>query len=394
MTTNKTKEELWDKQGAGLRDPAQVLGGDYAASGVVPQVLEYELQGDFAAVLHKLGITLFVTREYEHLALSLSADKKGSIDQRFLHLPHPSGLAVDRNKGSVYIAATRNPNQIIEFKPGSGFKHRIDGKGQPLAENYLMPIRTKFYPGCYYFHDLAVMGGTLYANSVGQNGVIKVDMADTTHEELIWWPKCVEENGKPNTTANYIQLNSISGGANHEEAFYTASSASIASTRPGDLDYPVDKQGVVFSGKTREVYGTGLTRPHSSRLYEGKIWIDNSGYGELGTIVDGKFKPALKLPGWTRGLCIVNGVFFVGVSRVLPKFSVYAPGLKTTDQICGVYAIDYKTMKILGAMIWPYGNQIFAIDWIEHGRTPGFIFDRIEKSTDGIVQNFYRYVLN
>ena len=44
----------------------------------------------------------------------------------------------------------------------------------------------------------------------------------------------------------------------------------------------------------------------------------NSGYGELGFVSDGRLEVVARLSGWTRGLCIVGDVAFVGTSRVIP----------------------------------------------------------------------------
>ena len=84
----------------------------------------------------------------------------------------------------------------------------------------------------------------------------------------------------------------------------------------------MDRRGVIFSGVLRERMARGLTRPHSARVDDGRVWADNSGYGELGYAEDGRFIPVMHLPGWTRGLCFKDRVAFVGTSRVIPRFAV------------------------------------------------------------------------
>jgi hypothetical protein len=120
--------------------------------------------------------------------------------------------------------------------------------------------------------------------------------------------------------------------------------------RPGHLNFPVDRRGVIFSGATREPIVEGLTRPHSARLRDGVIWIDNSGYGELGRVVDGTFEPVVRLPGWTRGLSFAGDIAFVGTSRVIPRFRRYAPGLDEARSECGIHAIDVHSGKIQGSL--------------------------------------------
>ena len=376
-----------------FRDPVEVMSG-FSEVDIPSGSLRFSVTEGFAGILERLGITLLLTREYEHIVMALTVEK-GRFVQSFVTLPHPSGLVVNRKRNVVFIASTRNPNQIWEFRPTSGYLDRVDAPGNGKEESYLMPSRVKYSPGAYYIHELALIDGKLYANSVGQNGIIRVDLTHGSSDELVWWPKCVENTkGKPDTRANYLQLNSIAAGKSIDDSFYTASSSGISRRRPGHLNYAVDKRGVVFSGRTREVYAMGLTRPHSARLDQGRVWVDNSGYGEVGYVENGTFVPFVRLPGWTRGLAIIGRVLFVGVSKVLDRFRQYAPGLKGKTQVCGVYAVDKQTGRILGSIVWPGGNQIFAVDAIDSGVTKGFLHRDSRRTTKSQKDIFYRYLLN
>ena len=93
----------------------------------------------------------------------------------------------------------------------------------------------------------------------------------------------------------------------------------ISNRRPGHKNFPVDKRGVIFSGKSKEVYAGGLTRPHSARLFQNKVWVDNSGYGELGYAEQNQFKPVIRLPGWTRGLCFNSSISICGYLSCNPQ---------------------------------------------------------------------------
>src|SRR5262249_14340443 len=160
---------------------------------------------------------------------------------------------------------------------------------------------------------------------VGQNAIIR--LYDDGRYERVWWPRCIETEAGPVIGQNHIQLNSIAAGKNLQNSYFSASAERLSARRPGHKNFPVDKRGVIFSGKTREPMARGLTRPHSARLHQGRVWVDNSGYGELGVAESGGFEPIVRLPGWTRGLCFHGQVAFVGTSRVIPRFQHYAPGL-------------------------------------------------------------------
>ena len=92
-----------------------------------PALLRYRTSGSWWDCLESAGLTLLVTREYEHLVIALSV-VRGKPLVSYLPLPHPSGLAVDRRQNVVHVASTRNPNQIYDLAPVSDLMPRPDVK--------------------------------------------------------------------------------------------------------------------------------------------------------------------------------------------------------------------------------------------------------------------------
>ncbi len=321
-TLDAETEALWAHHHAELRDPQQIVAQWRQAADVDPTLLQCRVTGDWWDILDELGITLLVTREYEHLVMALCVHE-GRKRISYLHLPHPNGLAIDPDAGRLHIASTRNPNVVFDFAPCRGAAPGRRGDDETAGQ--LLPVQARYLPGCLYIHDLALIGGELHANAVGLNAVVRLRPEGGC--EPVWWPRCIDADGGPRMDRNYLQLNSIAPGASLATSFFSASAAVPSRRRPGHLNFPVDRRGVIFAGATREVCGTGLTRPHSARLHNGEAWVDNSGYGEVGRIVGGKFEPVVRLPGWTRGLYFHGDLAFVGTSRVLPKYRHYAPGL-------------------------------------------------------------------
>ena len=396
---------LWARHSAEWRNGAQVTSQWREAADIDPRLLEWRASGGWWDLIAELELTLLVTREYEHLVMAASAPG-GRPRLSFVPLPHPSGLIVDRKNRRVYVASTRNPNQVFTFKPASGSLKRLDVKTKGPPGSPLVVVSTNSYAGCLYVHDLAIMGGELFANAVGHNAVVRLG-ADGCFDR-VWWPRCVEREGEPVFGRNHIQLNSIAAGETVVDSFFSASSAGIGRLRPGHLNYPVDGRGVIFSGRTREPICTGLTRPHSARLRETgvsaaggrakhgaktrQVWVANSGYGELGYVNQGRLDVVARLPGWTRGLCIVGGVAFVATSRVIPKYARYAPGLDSSTSRCAVHAVSLATGRILGSLDWPHGNQVFALDWIGTADSHGFFFGVDARKQNNDVAFFYTHL--
>ncbi len=381
---NRDLDALWQHHHAEWRSPEQITSQWRQAAEIDLSLLQFRTRGKWWEALR--GITLVISREYEHLLIALTViDGRPQIS--YLSMPHPSGITFDAKEELVYIASTRNPNQIYDLSVVDECIERLDREPISPEGRPLIPRHSRFYPGCLYMHDLAMIGGQLHANAVGQNAIIKLN--SQAEYERVWWPKCIEDEDGPIFGQNHIQLNSIAAGNNIKESYFSASCDQISNRRPGHKNFAVDKRGVIFSGTTREVFARGLTRPHSARLYKGDIWVDNSGYGEFGYVADGQFKPAVRLPGWTRGLCFSESLAFVGTSRVIPKFSQYAPGLDVNKSECGIHAFDMKTGKLVGSLLWPSGNQIFAIEVIPQKITTGFPFVYKSRHSKGQRQNLF-----
>lgn len=365
-------DDLWARHHAEWRDSAQIVSQWREAQETDPRLLHWNVQGRWWEILAACGITLLVTREYEHLLIAMhAAEGKPSIS--YMPLPHPSGLAIDRQQNIVHVASTRNPNQVYDLAPVVDTLERLDVRADPPADRPLVPVRSRFYPGCLYMHDLALIGGNLYANAVGHNAVVRLH--DDGRYERVWWPRCIETDYGPVFGQNYLQLNSIAAGDDLDGSSFSASTDRMSARRPGHKNFPVKQRGVIFSGATREPVVRGLTRPHSARLHQGCVWVDNSGYGEVGFADGGGgFVVAARLPGWTRGLCFHGHYAFVGTSRVIPRFRQYAPGLAVDTSVCGVHAVNLESGQVEGGVLWPNGNQIFAVDWAESQAITGFPF--------------------
>jgi len=371
--------ENWKQSDAAWRDPAEIISLWSDAGHVKPGLLKHKVAGNWWDVLDQTGVTLLVTREYEHLAIAMSCNR-GRPRTSYIEVPHPSGIAINRRTGRVWMASTRNPNHVIEFRPVTADSGHLKRDATSHARDTLVPARTWFLPGRTYLHELALIGGTLYGNAVGMNAVTRLDPEGALAPE--WWPACIDgKRGKPRFENNYLQLNSIAAGKTVRTSFFSASAEKIGARRPGHQNFPVDRRGVIFSGKTREPVCRGLTRPHSARLYRSRIWVDNSGYGEVGYVDGERFACVTAIPAWTRGLCFHGSIAFVGASRVIPRFSNYAPGLDVGKTVCGVFAIDARQGEVLGSITWPGGNQVFAVDWIPGSRGGHFPFEPSDKNT-------------
>jgi len=102
--------------------------------------------------------------------------------------------------------------------------------------------------------------------------------------------------------------------------------------------------GCVIDVATGHTVVSGLSMPHSPRLYCDQLWTLDSGTGRL-LVVDpptGTTETVAKLPGYTRGLCFGGQYAFVGLSRIreTSTFGGIPIAEKLDELRCGVWVID------------------------------------------------------
>ncbi len=111
--------------------------------------------------------------------------------------------------------------------------------------------------------------------------------------------------------------------------------------------------GVIIDVETNAILADGLSMPHSPRFHVGRVWLLNSGTGELGWLhpTDNAFTPVAFCPGFLRGLEFHNDHAFVTLSK--PR-NGHFDGLaldqklkeKNTDAWCGIQILSLSTGEV------------------------------------------------
>jgi len=146
--------------------------------------------------------------------------------------------------------------------------------------------------------------------------------------------------------------------------------------------------GVVMHIPSHEIIATGLSMPHSPRWYQGKLWLLNSGTGELGYLDGNQFMPITFCPGFVRGLAFWKNFALVGLSKLRSKaFS----GLSLENRLaaknmtsqCGLVVVDLDTGSVLHALqIGGVVEELFDVVVLPNVRQPralGFQDDDIDR---------------
>ncbi len=110
--------------------------------------------------------------------------------------------------------------------------------------------------------------------------------------------------------------------------------------------------GVVVDVASNEIVLDGLTMPHSPRLHDDRLWLLNSGSGELGFLdktgkgKKGRFEPLAFCPGYARGLAFAGNHAVIGLSLARDSRTFQGLGLeealeaKNASARCGLQIVD------------------------------------------------------
>ena len=108
-----------------------------------------------------------------------------------------------------------------------------------------------------------------------------------------------------------------------------------------------DDGGCVIDVSSNEIILSGLSMPHSPRIYRDQLWLLNSGKGYFGRVDlgTGTFEPIVFCPGYARGLAFIGKYAVIGLSR--PREDTFK-GLQLDDELakrnvqpgCGILVID------------------------------------------------------
>ena len=166
-----------------------------------------------------------------------------------------------------------------------------------------------------------------------------------------------------------------------------ASACSSTDTPAGWRDHRVNG-GVVIHIPSNEIVATGLSMPHSPRWHKGRLWLLNSGTGELGFVDGGRFHPTSFLPGFVRGLAFHGDYALVGLSKLRSK-TFAGLGLETRlaqmgqSSQCGLAVVDLNSGAVLHSLhIDGVVEELFDVVVLPGVRRPcalGFQDDDIDR---------------
>jgi len=287
----------------------------------------------FAHWLDTVGSSLaFSTYQSEKLFLA-GVDEKGGVAAFERTFDRCMGIGVFP-AGRSFVLASQS--QIVRFDEVLPKPHAYKDWDVLYA-----PHKT-WITGDIDVHDIAVLadGTPIFVNTAYS---CIATVSEGFNFKPLWWPPFISrlapedrchlngmalENGKPRYVS-MVARSDVADGWRERKA----------------------DGGMIWDIAAGKPLAEGLSMPHSPTLHDGRLWLVNSGTGELGFIdtSTGRFQAVAFCAGYARGLDIVKGYGVVGIS--MPREDRTFQGLplermlaeRGAEPRCGLIVIDLTT---------------------------------------------------
>lgn len=310
----------------------------------------------FARTLKQLKSSLLITT-YQSGRLICARDQQGLLNTHFRSFDKPMGVAVAPGR---FALASRT--EVWDFRDMPAVAPKVEPKGTHDA--CYLP-RNRHVTGDALMHELAYAGGELWGVATRLSCLVTFDQDNSVVPR--WKPPFIKQ---------------ISAGDNcHLNGLCVVEDRPAYVTALGTTDEPgawrADKAsgGVLMDVASSEIVCSGLSMPHSPRMHEGRMYLLESGKGEVVTVdLDtGRTETVVELPGFTRGFSLHGNYAFVGLSQIRESstFGDLPLTQRLRERVCGVWLIHLGRGKVLGFLRFEdLVQEIFDVSLLPGARFP------------------------
>lgn len=309
-------------------------------------------------ILAQLECSLALTT-YQAGKVILVSPVGESLVQLIRNFKRPMGLTV---QGSRMAVATHHEVVVLQNAPALASTY----PNKPNHYDALYVPQTTYTTGTVDIHDMAWSGNTLWAVNTVFSCLCHID---TTYSfRPVWKPSFVSEIAP----GDRCHLNGLAM-ENGAPKYVTA----VAAT-----DAPrawTDKRmggGVLIDVPSGEIVLTGLSMPHSPRLYDGKLYLLNSAEGHLlrADPQTGTYESIKAIPGFARGIAKYGDYLFIGHSKIRKKHLFGDLPISQAEHNAGVIILHEPSGAIAGALTYHTAcEEIYDIQVLPDVRRPGIL---------------------
>lgn len=322
----------------------------------------YVQTDSFPALLKQLGVSLLVsTYQANKLLVARAAGAAASAGLSMLvrTFDRPMGLAVDTRR--LTIGAR---NQIWFLRNAPDIATRVEPAGEHDA--CFLP-RSSHVTGDIGIHEIAWVGDELWMVSTRFSclGTLDPDYSFVPR----WRPPFITAlAAEDRCHLNGLAL--VDGRPGYVTALGTTDTA-------GGWRADKPRGGCVLDVESGEFVARGLSMPHSPRWHDGRLWVLESGTGQL-VLVDratGQRETVSQLPGFARGMVIVGPYAFIGLSKIRATSAMDGVPLaeRRSELKCGISVVDLRTGQTIAFLEFQtVVEEIFDVQFL-----PGLHFPEV-----------------
>ena len=332
-----------------------------------PVAFNYTQTDSFVALLNELGASLLVTT-YQANKLLVVRAHQGGLSTLVRTFDQPMGVAVDARQLTV---GTRKEVWILRNAPD--IASRVEPAG--VHDACFLP-RSCHVTGDIRVHEVAWIGAELWLVNT------RFSCLCTVHPDYSFVPRWRPPFITALAAEDRCHLNGMTV-IDGQPKYVTAL---------GDTDtangWRANKPhgGCLIDVPTGAFVARGLSMPHSPRWHNGRLWVLQSGTGQLAQVdpATGSTQAVAELPGFTRGLALAGPYAFVGLSKIRETSAMDGVPLaeRRHELKCGVAAIDLRSGQVTGLLEFQTAvEEIFDVQLLPGVRFPeviGFQKDTVQ----------------
>ena len=346
---------------------------------------------NFPKILKALNISLAVTSYQSDRLILLRTLDGQTLDTRFKAFPRPMGIYADEERITLGTF-----NQVVEFRRSDALLEKIKGGALDNTANFTRKVLEKEQEemeklreereqelkevkeaDSLYLHRAALTTGMINIHDIawGDEGLWVVNSTFSCLSTLSpdhsfvarWRPPFINEL-VPEDRCHVNGMAMEKGRPKYATTFNRENSLdSWSEGRPDN--------GTLYDVETNKILAEGMIMPHSPRVYDGHVYVCESGLGVVWKI-DPKTREktqVLKFQGFPRGMTFYGNLMLVGTSQIRAS-DIRKPiplSKEYEETYAGVWMIDMNTMETVAYVRFDGDvDQIYDVAVIPGGTMP------------------------
>ncbi len=313
----------------------------------------------FAELLTKLNISLAISTYQTGKVIFISPHSNDKIIQLPRTFPNAMGMAVNEENLAV---ATKS--ELVVLKNCSNLAKIYPNKKNTYDSLY-MP-RATYHTGYLALHDMDFIDNSIVAVNTLFSCLSYINQNQSFTP--FWQPPFISSL----LPDDKCHLNGMAV-ENNEIKYLTA----LGST---DLKQGWRENkttgGILMEYPSGKIILSGLSMPHSPRIYDGKLYLLNSAQGELIEVnpKTGSSEIVVNIGGFARGMSKIGNYLFIGVSKLRHNSDVFSDLPIAKTSYAGVVAVHLPSKTIVSKLEYIMSvDEIYDVKILQNKTRPNIL---------------------